>query len=123
MAQSSTEPSPPNDPSPRTAIRPDYESQPVGRSEYVTALSHFYRGEMNRALSWRARLDTTTNWAVVATLGILTFSFNNPQYSQETLIAVVESRLAAASKHKEKNFRSRLVNHFHRRASQKDEQD
>jgi len=43
--------------------------------------------------------------------------------SQETLIAVVESRLAAASKHKEKNFRSRLVNHFHRRASQKDEQD
>ena len=42
---------------------------------------------MNRALHWRNRLDTTTNWAVVATLGTLTFSFNNPRFSQETLIA------------------------------------
>ena len=42
---------------------------------------------MYRAQSWRTRLDTTTNWAIIATLGVLTFSFNNPQYSQETLIA------------------------------------
>ena len=42
--------------------------------------------------------------------------------SQETLIGVADRRLAAASKHKEKNFRSRLVNHFHRRVKQKDDQ-
>ena len=57
------------------------------RAEYVTAVAHFYRAEMHRSLVWRSRLDTTTNWAVVATVAILTFSFNNPQYSSETLIA------------------------------------
>ncbi|MEY6431070.1 polyphosphate kinase 1 [Thioalkalicoccus limnaeus] len=35
--------------------------------------------------------------------------------AQETLIAVAERRLSASSKHKEKNFRSRLLNHFQRR--------
>jgi polyphosphate kinase len=43
--------------------------------------------------------------------------------AQETLISVAESRLAAASKHKEKNFRSRLVNHFHRRLRSNPEPD
>ncbi len=74
-------------------MKADYESTPLGRAEYVTALAHFYRGEMNRALHWRNRLDATTNWAVLATLGILTFSFNNPQYSQETLIAGMYANL------------------------------
>jgi polyphosphate kinase len=35
--------------------------------------------------------------------------------AQETLTAVAERRLAAASKHKEKKIRSRLLNHFQRR--------
>ena len=35
--------------------------------------------------------------------------------AQETLIGVAERRLAASSKHKETNFRSRLLNHFQRR--------
>jgi uncharacterized membrane protein len=78
------------------AARPpgiDYESTPLSRPEYIAALSHFYRGEMQRANSWRTRLDTTTNWAIISTLGILTFSFNNPQYSQETLIAGMYANL------------------------------
>ncbi len=78
---------PDGEPGPRSFGGSGDESAALTRSEYVTALAHFYRGEMNRALHWRNRLDTTTNWAVIATLGILTFSFNNPQYSQETLIA------------------------------------
>jgi uncharacterized membrane protein len=76
-----TTPTFPGDPS------SDFETKPLSRAEYVTALSHFYRGEMYRAQVWRTRLDATTNWAVIATLGVLTFSFNNPEYSQETLIA------------------------------------
>jgi uncharacterized membrane protein len=48
---------------------------------------------MHRSLVWRVRLDTTTNWAVVATVAILTFSFNNPQYSSETLIAGMYANL------------------------------
>lgn len=65
---------------------PDFESQPLSRSEYVTALAHLYRGELSRSLNWRSRLDTTTNWAIVATVGVLTFSSNNPVFAQETLI-------------------------------------
>jgi len=67
--------------------RPDYESAPLKRTEYIAALTHLYRAEMYRAQSWRSRLDTTTNWAILATASILTFAFHNPEYSQQTLIA------------------------------------
>ncbi|MCG6862473.1 MAG: polyphosphate kinase 1 [Chromatiaceae bacterium] len=42
--------------------------------------------------------------------------------TQETLIGVAERRLAAASKHKEKKIRSRLLNHFQRRLRSNKEQ-
>ncbi len=42
------------------------------------AMAHFYRGEMHRLTAWRQRMDATTNWAIVATVGLLTFTFNNP---------------------------------------------
>lgn len=42
------------------------------------AMAHFYRGEMHRLTAWRQRMDATTNWAIVATVGLLTFSFSNP---------------------------------------------
>lgn len=42
------------------------------------AMAHFYRGEMNRLTVWRQRMDATTNWAIVATVGLMTFSFSNP---------------------------------------------
>src|SRR5437588_10372767 len=35
--------------------------------EFNTAMAHFYRGEITRANTWRNRLDTTTNWAVLTT--------------------------------------------------------
>jgi uncharacterized membrane protein len=44
----------------------------------VTALSHFYRGELQRANTWRMRLDATTNWAIITTGGLVTFGFNAP---------------------------------------------
>lgn len=65
---------------------PEFEQTPLTRSEYITALSHFYRAEMHRSLVWRARLDTTTNWAIVSTLAILTTSLNNPVYAREALL-------------------------------------
>ena len=42
------------------------------------AMAHFYRGEMNRLTIWRQRMDITTNWAIIATIGLMTFSFRNP---------------------------------------------
>ena len=63
----------PDGPSARDRI--DYESTPLSRGEYITAVVHLYRGELHRANAWRLRLDNTTNWAVLTTAGLLTFSF------------------------------------------------
>lgn len=49
----------------------------LSSSEFVTAISHLFRGEMNRATVWRTRLDTTTNWAIVTTAAFLSFGFGN----------------------------------------------
>ena len=41
--------------------------QKLSSAELVTALSHYYRAEVQRSLAWRDRLDRTTNWAVAGT--------------------------------------------------------
>ncbi|MFY8269070.1 MAG: DUF2270 domain-containing protein, partial [Terrimicrobiaceae bacterium] len=38
---------------------------------YVTALSHFYRGELGRIMVWRQRLDITTTWAITTSTTII----------------------------------------------------
>lgn len=43
---------------------------------YVNAMAHFYRGEMNRIMVWRQRLDVTTTWAITATSTIFTVAFS-----------------------------------------------
>ncbi|GEM86893.1 DUF2270 domain-containing protein [Meiothermus granaticius] len=42
-----------------------------------TALTHLYRGELSRMVAYRTRLDTTTNWTVVTSAGLITFSLGN----------------------------------------------
>jgi len=44
-----------------------YRGYRLKTSEFVTAMVHLFRAEIQRANVWRQRLDTTTNWAVVAT--------------------------------------------------------
>lgn len=46
---------------------------------YVTAMSHFYRGELGRIMAWRARLDNTTNWAITLSSSIFTVAFSFQQ--------------------------------------------
>lgn len=54
----------------------------------IGAIAHLYRGEVYRSTTWRTRLDTTTNWAVV-TLGIaLSLTFSAPDASPLPLILV-----------------------------------
>jgi len=64
----------------------DYESSPLARAEYITAVVHLYRGELYRANSWRQRLDLTTNWAVFTTAGLLSFAFSSPTHSHWILL-------------------------------------
>ncbi|HXW72160.1 MAG TPA: DUF2270 domain-containing protein [Methylocella sp.] len=52
------------------------------------ALAHLYRGEVYRSTVWRTRLDTTTNWAVVATGLALSLTFSNPEASPLPLLLV-----------------------------------
>jgi uncharacterized membrane protein len=47
-------------------------------SEFNTAMIHLYRGEVTRANTWRNRLDTTTNWAVITAGATLSFAFGDP---------------------------------------------
>jgi uncharacterized membrane protein len=54
-----------------------FEEQPLTRAEYIAAMVHFYRGEVSRSNVWRQRLDTTTNWAVVTTAAVMTFTFSD----------------------------------------------
>src|SRR5215831_5354847 len=47
-------------------------------AEFNTAMSHFYRGEIQRSNTWRSRLDNTTYWAVLTVAGALSFAFSSP---------------------------------------------
>lgn len=47
-------------------------------AEFNTAMVHFYRGEITRSNTWRNRLDTTTNWAVITAGATLSFAFGDP---------------------------------------------
>ncbi|MFH1145187.1 MAG: DUF2270 domain-containing protein [Candidatus Eisenbacteria bacterium] len=51
-----------------------------------TIMAHFYRGEMNRLTVWRSRMDVTTNWAIVATIGLLSLSVQNPNADSILLV-------------------------------------
>ena len=53
-------------------------SRQISPAELNTAMVHFYRGEVTRANTWRNRLDTTTNWAVLTTGATLSFAFSSP---------------------------------------------
>lgn len=53
-----------------------YRGYQLKTSEFVTAMVHLFRAEIQRANVWRQRLDTTTNWAVVATGATLSIAFS-----------------------------------------------
>ncbi len=62
-------------------------------AEFNTAMIHFYRGEIQRSNTWRNRLDTTTNWAVITAGATLSFAFSsdaNPHF-----VIIINSVLVA----------------------------
>lgn len=63
-----------------------FEKTPLTRSEYIAAMVHFYRGEVSRSNVWRQRLDNTTNWAVVTTAAIMTFTFSDAERTHLLLL-------------------------------------
>ena len=68
------------EPSNNEQITPNPVAAPLHMTstEFTTAMVHFYRGEIQRSNTWRNRLDTTTNWAVLTTGATLSFVFSSP---------------------------------------------
>jgi uncharacterized membrane protein len=58
-------------------------------SEFNTAMVHFYRAEVGKAVEWRSRLDTTTNWAVVTTGAAITFALGDQDPERHVVILLV----------------------------------
>ncbi|MGI8835912.1 MAG: DUF2270 domain-containing protein [Pyrinomonadaceae bacterium] len=82
-------PAPPSASSPEAAAPERLGHSPaalmrrMAPAEFNTAMIHFYRGEVQRSNTWRNRLDTTTNWAVLtagATLSFVFSSSTNPHF-------------------------------------------
>lgn len=63
-----------------------YRGYKLKTSEFVTAMVHLFRAEIQRANVWRQRLDTTTNWAVVATGATLSISFSQQNVHHAIII-------------------------------------
>jgi uncharacterized membrane protein len=64
----------------------DFPTRQLTRSEFHTAMVHLYRGEVNRANTWRMRLDGTTNWAVLTTAASLSFAFSSASNTHVMLL-------------------------------------
>jgi uncharacterized membrane protein len=59
---------------------------PTNSVEFVNSLAHYYRGELSRMMSWRDRLDRTTNWAIAAAAAMLSISLSTPQSHHGVLL-------------------------------------
>jgi uncharacterized membrane protein len=81
MPETGTPPAPLQEPSP-----PAFEDYPLTRPEYINAVIHFYRGELARSTAWRARIDQTTNWAIVVMAAIFSFTFSDIKHTHVSLL-------------------------------------
>lgn len=53
---------------------------------FASLTGDFYRGELERTAAWRARLDQTTNWAVVVVAAILTWAFSSDSHPHYVIL-------------------------------------
>src|SRR6266850_3741336 len=93
--QSRLRPAPAPDASvpPRAGQAPAAQMRRMAPAEFNTAMIHFYRGEVQRSNTWRNRLDTTTNWAVLTAGATLSFVFSSP--SNPHFVIPINSLLVA----------------------------
>jgi uncharacterized membrane protein len=52
----------------------------------LTAIAHYYRGEVSRMNTWRQRLDVTTNWAIITSAGFLSFGFGDSEITHFVIV-------------------------------------
>lgn len=79
-------PTPPESAPQPSEARWTFRGHQMRPEEFSTAMLHFYRAEMDRTNTWRARLDATTNWAVVTTGATIVFAISSPSNHYGVLI-------------------------------------
>jgi len=69
---------------------PLVEARRISEASYSTnaanSLIHLYRAEIGKMPAYRARLDTTTNWSVVTTAGLASFSLGSQANSHAVFL-------------------------------------
>lgn len=55
-------------------------------ADFNTAMVHLYRGEIQRANTWRNRLDTTTNWAIITAGAAVSFALSDPAHHHGVIL-------------------------------------
>src|SRR5947208_14178174 len=75
----------PDEPTPGQAAW-TFRGHQMQSAEFSNAMVQLYQAEMQRATTWRTRLDHTTQWSVVATGGALLLAFTNPAQYGNVLI-------------------------------------
>lgn len=53
------------------------------------AMVHLYRGLIDRATTWRSRMDTPTNWAIVLSGTVASFTLSDPTHSHAVILLMV----------------------------------
>lgn len=71
---------------PAAAASPPLLPIPATTGEYVNTLAHYYRGELARMMSWRDRIDLTTNWAITVVAAMLSVSLSSPSSHHGVLL-------------------------------------
>jgi uncharacterized membrane protein len=66
-----------NDPHPANEPVWTFRGYAMRPAEFNTAMVHCYRAEIQRANTWRNRLDTTTNWAILTASAAITFTLTD----------------------------------------------
>lgn len=59
---------------------------PTYPAEYINTLAHYYRGEMSRMISWRDRIDRTTNWAIGTVAAMLSVTLSTPDVHHSVIL-------------------------------------
>jgi uncharacterized membrane protein len=58
-----------------------------GSTGLGSVVAHLYRGEVDRAINWRGRMDATTNWAVTVIAAILAYAFSSDDVAHSIILA------------------------------------
>jgi len=64
----------------------EIQNSTLDDTQFITAVSHLYRAEMNRMSVWRHRLDVTSNWTVILATALTTFTLGAADVPHYTLL-------------------------------------